>query len=89
MTLLHQGHQVFFGTLEESKSYFEGLGFVCGPRQTISEFLVTVTDPKACLVRADFRHKVPRTAIEFSKTWRASEKYRQLQLEIESFRSMI
>jgi ABC-type multidrug transport system permease subunit len=75
---------VFFGTLEASKSYFEDLGFVCGPRQTISEFLVTVTDPKACVVRSDFRHKVPRTASEFADTWRASENYRQMQLEIES-----
>ncbi|KAJ4289885.1 hypothetical protein N0V90_011218 [Kalmusia sp. IMI 367209] len=84
VTLLYQGHQVFFGTLEAAKTYFEDLGFVCGLRQTTSEFLVTVTDRNACVVRGGFRHRVPRTPSEFSDTWKASDAYRQLQLEIET-----
>lgn len=84
MTLLYEGHQVFFGNLDAAKTYFEDLGFVCGPRQTISEFLVTVTDRNASVVRDGFRHRVPRTPSEFANTWRANEGYRQLQLEIEA-----
>jgi ABC-type multidrug transport system ATPase subunit/ABC-type multidrug transport system permease subunit len=83
--LLHQGRQIFFGTLEAAHNYFEEMGYAYKSRQTIAEFLVSVTDPNARALRAGFEDKVPRTAQEFADRWRTSGEYHQLQRSIEEY----
>lgn len=81
--LLHEGRQIYFGTLHAAKNFFVNMGFFCPPRQTIAEFLVSVTDPSARSVREGFESQVPRTAQEFESRWKASADYRQMRLAIE------
>lgn len=78
VSLLNQGHQIFFGELLTAKKYFEDMGFVCPARQTVAEFLVSITDPTARIVRETFENQVPRTAKEFEDRWRASANYQEL-----------
>ncbi|PSN70792.1 ABC-transporter [Corynespora cassiicola Philippines] len=82
--LLHEGRQLFFGTLKDAEAYFENMGFERAPRQTIAEFLVSVTDPATRIVKERCKSRVPRTAQDFEATWRVSEAYYRLQREIES-----
>ncbi|KAH6613067.1 ABC-2 type transporter-domain-containing protein [Boeremia exigua] len=81
--LLHQGHQIYFGGLVAAKQFFENMGFVCRSRQTIAEFLLSVTDPSARVVLEGQENHVPRTAEEFRDQWRRSSQYQQLRLAIE------
>ncbi|KAJ4982755.1 multidrug resistance protein cdr1 [Stagonosporopsis vannaccii] len=81
--LVHQGHQIYFGGLKAAKQFFENMGFVCLARQTIAEFLLSVTDPSARIVRQGCEDHVPRTAEEFRDQWRSSSDYQQLMLAIE------
>lgn len=82
--ILHEGHQIFFGNLDAAKSFFETMGFVCPARQTIAEFLVSVTDISARTVRKGFENRVPRTGKEFYDQWASSSEYKQLKSAIKS-----
>ncbi|KAF2021680.1 ABC-transporter [Aaosphaeria arxii CBS 175.79] len=82
--LLHEGRQIFFGSLADAKTAFIEMGFECTARQTIAEFLVSVTDAKARVVREGFETRVPRTAAEFEAKWKSSDEFRRLQDEITS-----
>ncbi|RYN21216.1 Brefeldin A resistance protein [Alternaria tenuissima] len=81
--LLHEGRQIYFGDVHAAKGFFETMGFVCPSRQTVAEFLVSITDPSARVVREGCENQVPRTAQEFEDRWRASADYHNLRLAIE------
>jgi ABC-type multidrug transport system permease subunit/ABC-type multidrug transport system ATPase subunit len=81
--LLHEGRQIYFGEVHAAKDFFESMGFICPSRQTVAEFLVSVTDPSARSVRDGFENQVPRTAQDFQNRWRASADYCNLKLAIE------
>ncbi|KAJ4312514.1 hypothetical protein N0V94_007407 [Neodidymelliopsis sp. IMI 364377] len=82
--ILYQGHRIYFGGLDSAKRFFEDMGFVCPVRQTVGEFLVSVTDPSARMVREGCQNQVPRTAEEFSSRWKISLEYRQLKSAIKA-----
>ncbi|KAJ9420068.1 ATP-binding cassette transporter CGR1 [Fusarium oxysporum] len=46
VTVLYEGHQIFFGRINEAKQYFENLGFECPDRQTTPDFLTSMTSPQ-------------------------------------------
>ncbi|PLB48516.1 hypothetical protein P170DRAFT_359775 [Aspergillus steynii IBT 23096] len=81
VTILHDGHQIFFGELSAAKEHFQELGFVFHPRQTTAEFLLSVTDPGSRKVREGFEHTVPRTVGDLVSSWKASKHYKQLMSE--------
>ena len=70
--VLYEGSEIFFGTIEEAKTYFTDLGFVCPDRCTTPDFLTSVTDPKARLASPGYDRKLPRTAADFENAWAKS-----------------
>ncbi|KAF2267150.1 hypothetical protein CC78DRAFT_512384 [Lojkania enalia] len=82
--LLHEGRQIFFGRMQDAKSFFEDMGFKRGPRQTTAEFLVSVTDANARIVKDGFQARVPRSAEDFENCWRDSDYYHQLQYDLQA-----
>ncbi|KXT02246.1 hypothetical protein AC578_5083 [Pseudocercospora eumusae] len=85
VTVLYQGRQVYFGTTENAKRYFEDLGFECLPRQTTADFITSVTNPAERRVRPGFERKSPRNADEFAAVWQKSPDFALLTREIEQF----
>ncbi|KAF5684748.1 putative ABC1 transport, partial [Fusarium denticulatum] len=61
VTVLYEGHQIFFGRINEAKQYFENLGFECPDRQTTPDFLTSMTSPQERRVRSGFESTAPRT----------------------------
>jgi ATP-binding cassette subfamily G (WHITE) protein 2 (PDR) len=61
VTLLYDGHQIYFGSARNAKKYFEHLGFVCPNQQTDGDFLTSMTSPEETVVRQGWEGKVPRT----------------------------
>ncbi|KAI1097418.1 ATP-binding cassette transporter [Jackrogersella minutella] len=52
--VLNGGRVAFFGPTNESKQYFEDLGFQCSPQMSLTDFLTSISgDPKSRHVRAD------------------------------------
>lgn len=86
-TVLYEGRQIFFGRADEAKQYFVDLGFECPPRQTVPDFLTSMTAPHERVVRKGFEGKAPRTPDEFAEAWKNSANYKALQAEIEEYKT--
>ena len=85
VTVLYEGHQIYFGPAAAAKKYFEDLGFYCPPRQTTGDFLTSVTNPAERQAREGYENKVPRTPEDFEQRWRESSHYRALQAELDQY----
>lgn len=83
--LLYEGHEVFFGPIGAAKAYFEDLGFVCPKRSTTADFLCSVTDPGARVVREDQTDTAPRSASDLHAIWRRSIEHRKLLESIQAY----
>jgi ABC-type multidrug transport system ATPase subunit/ABC-type multidrug transport system permease subunit len=81
--LLYKGHQIFFGPATLAKGYFERLGFECPPRQTVPDFLTSMTAPNERRIRPGA--SPPRTPAEFAAAWQASPERESLLEEIAVF----
>lgn len=82
MLLLYEGHQIYFGTAQAAHS---SLGFACPERSNTPDFLTSLTDPKARLVRQGYELQVPRTATEFADVWKRSLERADLLREIKDY----
>jgi ABC-type multidrug transport system ATPase subunit len=80
--VLYEGRQIYFGPCDQARQYFIDMGWECPPRQTTGDFLTSVTNPTERKVREGFENKVPRTADEFEKYWKASQHRKALMEEI-------
>ncbi|KAG9227093.1 hypothetical protein CCMSSC00406_0008293 [Pleurotus cornucopiae] len=49
--LIYEGRMVYFGPAKEAKSYFVGMGWKARNRQSIPDFLVSVTDAEARVMK--------------------------------------
>lgn len=88
VTVLYQGRQIYFGPVERAKAYFEEMGFLRLPRQSSSEFLTAVTDPKGRFAKPGMEGKVPQTADDFEKYWHNSSDFQKLLVEIEDYNTV-
>lgn len=86
VTVLYEGRQIFFGRANEAKQYFVDLGFECPARQTVPDFLTSMTSPGERVVRPGCENSAPRTPDEFAARWKASSNYADLQAEIEQYK---
>lgn len=85
--VLYEGRQIFFGRADAAKQYFVDLGFDCPARQTVPDFLTSMTSPLERIVRHGFEDVAPRTPDEFAAKWKASAQYKALQAEIEAYKT--
>jgi ATP-binding cassette, subfamily G (WHITE), member 2, PDR len=85
VTVLYEGHQIYFGRADKAKQFFINMGFYYPPRQTTADFLTSLTNPGECRPRPGFEGKVPRTADEFARAWYNSEDRKLLLKEIDQF----
>lgn len=87
VTILYLGRQIFFGTLADAKTHFEGHGFICRSRQTTADFLTAITDPSGRRVKEGWEHRSPYSVDDFVRCWKASTYYAQLQEEIARYKA--
>lgn len=87
VVLLYEGRQIFFGSCDKAKQYFVNLGFECPARQTVPDFLTSMTAPAERVVRPGWEDRVPRTPDEFAVRWKESREYEALQVEIEDYKN--
>ena len=80
--LIDQGHEAFFGRIEDAKPYFEGLGFIRIPGQTTAEFLTSVTDLSERRTRPGSVAENIKAPIDLADAFKRSPVYAKLQDEI-------
>lgn len=85
--VLYEGRQIYFGAAKTAKQYFIDLGFECPARQTVPDFLTSMTSPQERVIRKGFEDRAPRTPDEFAAAWKASLANAQLQREIEEYKN--
>ncbi|KAH7054333.1 ABC transporter PeaB1 [Macrophomina phaseolina] len=75
--VINGGRQIFYGKATEAKAYFEGLGFVCPERTTITDFLNSMTaEPELRHVRDGWTFRAPATPAQFEEAFRRSTYYK-------------
>ncbi|KAI0023474.1 ABC transporter PeaB1 [Xylariomycetidae sp. FL0641] len=78
--VINRGRQIFYGTATEAKAYFEGLGFLCPDRTTITDFLNSMTAESQLRHAKDgWSHRVPMTAEQFEQEFRRSSYYEAVE----------
>lgn len=71
--VIMEGRCIFFGKATEASKYFNDMGYLPHDRQTTPDFLVSVTDPTARLIKDGYESKVPKTAAEFADAYLKSD----------------
>ncbi|OAL54233.1 BcATRO, ABC transporter [Pyrenochaeta sp. DS3sAY3a] len=85
VTVLYEGHQIYFGSTKDGKKYFENLGFECPNRQTDGDFLTSMTSAVERVPRSGWESRVPKTAKEFAAVWKSSPERARLMDEITKY----
>ncbi|KAJ5569558.1 uncharacterized protein N7459_008988 [Penicillium hispanicum] len=83
--LLYEGRQIFFGPAQEAQQYFLRMGFECPERQTVPDFLTSMTSPTERRVKPGFENQVPQTPDDFARIWRSSRECQRLLMEVEQY----
>ncbi|PGH02399.1 hypothetical protein GX51_04707 [Blastomyces parvus] len=83
--VLYEGRQIFFGKTTEAKAYFESLGFECPHRQTVPDFLTSMTSPSERRPKPGFENRVPRSPDEFAAKWRESQARQNVMHELATY----
>ncbi|KAK2063441.1 hypothetical protein LY76DRAFT_535057 [Colletotrichum caudatum] len=85
--VIYEGRQIFFGRTTDAKRYFINLGFECPARQTIPDFLTSMTAASERVVRPGWESRVPRTPDEFAACWNASNECQALKEQVEQYKA--
>ena len=83
--LIDEGRMIYQGPAREAKQYMIDLGFHCPERETTSDFLTSVTDPKQRIIREGYEAKAPRSAEEFERAYKDSDTYRRVLADVEDY----
>lgn len=82
VSVLYEGHQIYFGPTSEAVEYFVRLGFLQTKNQPITDFLCSVTDPLTRKISPNPPHPVPLTPSEFVAAFRRSDLFDSLKGEM-------
>ncbi|KAL3232156.1 Uncharacterized protein RNJ44_04072 [Nakaseomyces bracarensis] len=86
VSVLYDGYQIYYGDAQHAKKYFEKMGYYCPKRQTIPDFLTSVTSPAERRINKEYQEKgisVPQTAKDMVDYWHNSDEYKELSEEID------
>ena len=85
--VLDEGYQIFYGSTQKAKAYFERMGYVCPDRQTTADFLTSVTSPAERRLNPEYIRKripIPQTPKDMNEYWLRSPEYKELMEQIDS-----
>jgi len=75
----------YYGPASLARQYFIDMGYQPANCQTTPDFLVAVTDPNACIARAGYENRVPRTSDEFAEHCRNSNVWQVNQQDMTAY----
>lgn len=87
--VIEEGRMIYQGPAKEAKAYFLNLGFYCPDRQTTADFLTSVGDPNERQFQPGKEASTPKTAIELEAAFKASDHYRKLIADVDSYENKL
>ena len=84
VTVIAEGHVIYYGPRTAAREYFENLGFVHLDGANTADFLTAVTALDERKVRPDYDGPVPNTAAEFAAVYQRSDMARNMRQELEA-----
>ncbi|KAI8462016.1 ABC-2 type transporter-domain-containing protein [Phakopsora pachyrhizi] len=82
VSVVHSGHQIYFGPASDAVEYFKELGFLQTPNQPIADFLCSVTDPSTRKIQLETSKSVPMRPSEFVAAFERSKQFIALKREM-------
>ena len=61
------------------------MGYICQDRQTVPDFLTSITNPAERIIKPGYERIVPRTPKEFYRYWRRSPERQALLEQIDEY----
>ena len=83
--VIDEGRMLFQGSAREAKQYFEDLGYECGPMQTTSDFLTSITVPERRKFRPGWEHRAPKGAVQLEEVFRNSSAFKTIEQDIQAY----
>jgi ATP-binding cassette subfamily G (WHITE) protein 2 (SNQ2) len=83
--VIYEGQMAYYSPATLARQYFIDMGYQPANRQTTPDFLVAVTDPKACIVCEGYENRVPKTPDEFADHYRGSNVWRINQQDMHAY----
>ncbi|KAE8421218.1 ABC-2 type transporter-domain-containing protein [Aspergillus pseudocaelatus] len=85
--VLYDGREIYFGPCKRAEKYFTTMGWVNPPRQTVGDFLTSVTNTHERNAQEGMEDIVPRTPEEFQRYCKSSPEYATLLKQIRQYES--
>ncbi|KAF4459467.1 ABC multidrug transporter [Fusarium albosuccineum] len=85
LLLIDEGRMLYQGPACEAEHYFNALGYERLPRQTMSDFLTSITAGKHENMANAQDEKFPRGAIDLERAFRASQAFKAVQDEVQLY----
>ncbi|KAI9265133.1 ABC-2 type transporter-domain-containing protein [Phascolomyces articulosus] len=85
--LLDSGYMIYFGPVEQAKSYFENLGYYASPRKSIPDFLTGISNPLEREVKEGYT--VPESAAELHQRYLESDVYKKMMYELDEYQDQV
>lgn len=89
LMLIDEGRMLYQGPTSDAEGYFNALGYKRLPRQTMSDFLTSITAGNAENIYDPNDASVPRGAIHLEKAFKASQAFKDVQTEIQLYEEEI
>ncbi|KAL5521040.1 hypothetical protein ACEPAG_8962 [Sanghuangporus baumii] len=83
--VIGEGRMLYYGKADAARQFFIDLGYDPLPRQTTSDFLISVTDPLGRIQNPGRPFSAPRTAEEFARAFHRSPLGRANRLEVANY----
>jgi len=83
--LIDQGRMLYQGPANNAEEYFYSLGYQRLGRQTMSDFLTSITSGDVETIRKGYENRAPRGAVNLEQAFRASEAFKNVQHEIRQY----
>ena len=89
LLLIDEGRMIFQGPASTAKPYFESLGFEHQERQTIADFLASVTSVTERRFKKGWEKRAPKGAEALEQAFKSSQHFRDLQTSIDEYEARL
>ncbi|THH03170.1 hypothetical protein EW145_g6471 [Phellinidium pouzarii] len=83
--VIGEGRMYYYGRADAAKEYFESLGYIPQPRQTIADFLVSMTDPSVRMSASSQSRSIPNSSEDFARAFHKSRLGQENRIELKAY----
>jgi len=85
VTVIAEGHVLYYGPRSEARGYFEDMGFEHLDGANTADYLTAVTATNERKIKDGYKGKVPTAPVEFAKRYAESDIAKRMNKELEEY----